>query len=158
MDLADLSSHSKHNDKFKYLLNIIDLFSRYAWSVPLKDKAGTSIAIALKFLFRDRKTIIQSDKCTELVNSTVQQYLKPQGVSIHTTHNPDIKGAIIERFKMTLKTKMYKYSTKSNIPLLRCHKLLANYNNSIHSTIGIPPSKVKPSYIYSVWKKMNSLG
>ena len=49
MDLADLSSLSKHNNKFKYLLNVIDIFSLYAWSVPLKDKTGTSITIALKF-------------------------------------------------------------------------------------------------------------
>ena len=38
MDLADLSSISKYNDKFKYLLNVIDIFSRYVWSIPLKDK------------------------------------------------------------------------------------------------------------------------
>ena len=37
MDLADLSSLAKYNDKFNYLLNVIDIFSRYAWSVPLKD-------------------------------------------------------------------------------------------------------------------------
>jgi transposase InsO family protein len=52
-DLADLSSLSKYNDKFKYLLNVIDIFSRYAWSISLKNKIGTSITTALKFLFRD---------------------------------------------------------------------------------------------------------
>jgi hypothetical protein len=36
-------------------------------------------------------------------------------------------------------------------------KLLTSYNNSVHSTIAMPPSKVNPSNIYSVWKKMNSL-
>ena len=95
MDLADLSSLSIHNHKFKYLLNVIDMFSLYAWSVPLKDNAGTSITTALKFLFRDRKPLtIQSDKGTEFVYATVQQYLKRQGVSFDTTHNPDIKGAM----------------------------------------------------------------
>jgi len=39
--LADLSSLSKYIDKYKYLLNIINIFSRYAWSVPLKDKTAT---------------------------------------------------------------------------------------------------------------------
>ena len=56
MDLADLSSLSKYNEKYRYLLNVIDIFSRYAWSVPLKDKTGTSIKAALNYLFRDRKT------------------------------------------------------------------------------------------------------
>ena len=114
VDLADLSYLSKYNDKYKYLLNVIDIFSRYAWSVPLKDKTGKSIAAALTTLFQNRKpTTIQSDKGTEFVNATVQQYLKRQGVDFHTTHNPDIKGAVIERFNRTLKTKMYKYLTKN---------------------------------------------
>ena len=43
MDLSDLRSLSKYNDKDKYLLIVIDIFSRYAWSVPLKDKIGNSI-------------------------------------------------------------------------------------------------------------------
>jgi hypothetical protein len=67
--------------------------------VPLKNKTGTSITSALKSLFQNRKGItIQSDKDTEFVNVTVQQYLKRQGVNFHMTHNPDIKGAVIERF------------------------------------------------------------
>jgi hypothetical protein len=87
--------------------------------VPLKDKTGTSITSALKSLFQDRKPInIQSEKVTEFVNVTVQQYLKRQGVNFFTTHNPDIKGAVIERFNKSLKTRMFKYFTKNNIPLL----------------------------------------
>jgi hypothetical protein len=65
------------------------MFSRYEWRVPLKDKTGTSIAAALKYLFRDRKPIpIQSDKGTEFVNATVQQYLKRQDINFHTTQIP----------------------------------------------------------------------
>ena len=58
MDLADLSSLSKYNEKYRYLLNVIDIFSRYAWSVPLKDKTGTSIKAALNYLFRDRNQLL----------------------------------------------------------------------------------------------------
>jgi len=43
IDLADLRSLSRYNNKYKYLLNVIDIFSRYAWSVPLKDKTSKSI-------------------------------------------------------------------------------------------------------------------
>jgi len=50
------------------------MFSRYAWSVPLKDKTGNSITSALKSLFQDRKpSTIQSDNGTEFDNVTVQQ-------------------------------------------------------------------------------------
>ena len=97
MDLAELSTLSKYNDKYKYLLNVIDIFSRYSWSVPLKDKTATSITAALKTLFQNRKPInIQSDKGTEFVNGNVPQYLKRQGVRFHTTLYRDIKGAIVE--------------------------------------------------------------
>jgi transposase InsO family protein len=150
MDPADLSSLSRYNDKHKYLLNAIDIFSRYAWSVPLRDKTGTSITAVLKSLFQNRKPItIQSDTGTEFVNETVQQYLKRQGVNFHTIHNPDTKGAIIELFNRTLKTKMYKYFTKNNTCryLDVINKLLTSYNNSVHSKIGMTPSKVNSTNI-----------
>ena len=89
MDLSDLSSLSKYKEKYRYLLNVIDIFSRYAWSVPLKDKTGTSITTVLKYLFRVRKPItIQSDKGIEPENATGQQYLKRQDVNFNTTQIP----------------------------------------------------------------------
>jgi hypothetical protein len=42
-DLADLSSLPKYNEDYKYPLNVLDMFPRYAWSVPLKDKTSTQI-------------------------------------------------------------------------------------------------------------------
>jgi transposase InsO family protein len=150
MDLADLSTISRYNVKYKYLLNVIDIFSRFAWNIPLKDNTACSITAFLKFLFQNRKPItIQSDKGTEFVNTTVQRYLKQKGMHFHTTHNPDIKGAVIERFNRTLKSKMYRYFTRNNT--YRCldviDDLLTSYNNSRHSTIGIPSSKVNPTNI-----------
>ena len=160
MDVADLSSLSKYNNKYKYLFNVIDVFSRYARSPPLKDKNANSITTALKSLLLNRKPIaLQSDKGTEFVNSTVLRYLKQQGVNFYTTHNPDIKGAIIERFNRTLKTKMYKYFTKNNTyrNLDVIGQLLTGYKNSVHSRVGMAPSKVNPSNIYSVWQRINTL-
>jgi len=115
MDLAHLSSLSKYNDKYNNLLNVIDIFSRYAWGVLLKDKTATSIIAGLKSLFQNRKPIsIQSEKGTEFVNGTVQQYLKRQGVSFHEIHNLDIKGAMVERFQRSLNSSMYKFFSKND--------------------------------------------
>jgi len=111
-------------------------------------------------LFQNGKPIsTQSDKGTEFVNATVQQYLKGQGVSFHTTHNPDIKGAIVERFQRSLKSIMCKLFTKNNTYryLGVINKLIIGYNSSAHSTIGMPPSKVTPSNIHSAWRKVKSL-
>ena len=73
----------------RYLLYVIDIFSRYAWSVPLKDKTGTSIKAALNYLFRNRNPItLQSDKGTEFVNATFHKYLRRKDVNFHTTQIP----------------------------------------------------------------------
>jgi transposase InsO family protein len=123
--------------------------------VPLKDNSGNSVVEALTILFQDRKpNTIQSDKGTEFVNTTVQQYLERKGVDFHTSHVLDIKGAAIERFNRTLKTRMYKYFTKfSTYRYVETKSnLLAGYNRAVHSTIGMPPGS-SPSNIYSVWQK-----
>jgi hypothetical protein len=52
--------------------------------------------------------------------------LKRQGVTFHTTNNRDMKGAIVERFNKTLKTNMYTYLTKNDIPLLGRYKYSYN--------------------------------
>ena len=57
MDLADLSSHSKYNDRHNSLLNVIGIFSSYAWNVLLKDKTGTPNTSVLKFLFQNIKPV-----------------------------------------------------------------------------------------------------
>ena len=48
VDLADMQSLNKYNKGIKYLLCTIDLFSKYAWVIPIKDKKGTSIVNAFK--------------------------------------------------------------------------------------------------------------
>ena len=57
VDLADMQSLSKFNKGFKYLLCAIDLLSKYAWVIPIKDKKGSSIVNAFKKNnFRKKKT------------------------------------------------------------------------------------------------------
>ena len=57
VDLADMQSLSKFNKAFKYLLCAIDLLSKYAWVIPIKDKKGSSIVNAFKKNnFRKKKT------------------------------------------------------------------------------------------------------
>ena len=91
----------------------MDIISRYAWTVLLKNKTGTTITSALKSLFENRKPItIQSDKGTDFVIATIHLYLKRQRVNFHTTHNTYIKGAVIERFNKSLKTRCMNISQR----------------------------------------------
>jgi hypothetical protein len=84
--------------------------------------------------------------------------LQREGVQFHTTHNPDIKGVIIERFNRTLKTRMYKFFTRfSTYRYLDALSALVASYKTVHSTIGMAPGKVSPANVYSVWHRVNSL-
>ena len=54
-DLADMKLISKFNKGFRFLLGVIDIFSKYAWVVPLKDKNGVNIVNALQEILDDAK-------------------------------------------------------------------------------------------------------
>ena len=98
------------------------------------------------------------NKGTDFVNTYVQWYLKRQAVNFHTSHNPDIKWITMERFKMILKSKMYKDFKKNNTfrYLDIIGKLLTSYNSG-NSTKSMSLNKVNPSNIYYVRLRMNSL-
>ena len=145
-DLVDLQSISKNNDGYKYLLTCIDVLSKYAWVVPLKNKTGISIIEAFESIFTDRKiTKLQTDKGTEFINKPVQKYLDDLNVRHFTTENGDIKACIVERFNRSLKTRMWRYFTKNSTYryLDVLPKLTKAYNNSYHRKIKTKPSDVK---------------
>ena len=52
-DLIDLRSHSKVNDGFKYILMVIDVFSKFGWAVPIKSKTGSAVAEALEPILKE---------------------------------------------------------------------------------------------------------
>ena len=75
VDLADMQSLSKYNKGIKYLLCAIDLFSKYAWVVPIKDKKGASIVNAFKKIISKRKTNkIWVDQGSAFYNSTFKDF------------------------------------------------------------------------------------
>ena len=55
VDVGDMQSLSKYNKGIKYLLSAIDLFSKYEWVIPIKDKKGTSIVNAIKKIISKRR-------------------------------------------------------------------------------------------------------
>ena len=144
-DLVDLKMFSRFNSGYKYILTLIDVFSRKAWAIPVKSKLGKDIKKALQTVFSQNKPqILQTDKGREFINDTVQEYLKDEGVYFFTSQNDDIKCAIVERFNRTLKGKMFKYftskGTKRYINVLQ--DLVNSYNNSKHRSIKMTPNEV----------------
>ena len=145
-DLVDLAKLSSYNKGFRYLLTCIDVLSRYAWVVPLKDKTGKTLKDAFQVIFKSGRCPIrlQTDKGTEFTNRVFQKFLKEHDVHFFTTYNEETKASIVERFNRTLKTKMWKYFThRETLTYVEgLSEMVASYNHTVHRTIGIPPAEV----------------
>ena len=113
VDLADMQSLSKFNKGFKYLLCAIDLFSKYAWVIPIKDKKGTSIVNAFKKIISEgqrKPNKIWVDQGSEFYNKSFKDFLKINNIKMYSTYNEG-KFVVAERFIRTLKNKIFKHMT-----------------------------------------------
>ena len=111
-DLIDMKSFKHYNNKVSYILTVIDIFSKYAWAVPIRKKTGAEITRAFESIFAQRKPEkIQTDKGTEFINRETQKLFADHNIHWFTTENVEIKCAVVERFNRTLKERMFKYFT-----------------------------------------------
>ena len=146
VDLADMQSLSKKNKGIKYLLCAIDLFSKYAFVVTLKDKKGISITNAFKKIIKqsDRKpNKIWVDQGGEFYNHVFKKWLSDNDIIMYSTFNEG--KSVAERFIGTLKNKLYKHmaATGKNVYYNVLDDIVNKYNNTKHSTIKMKPKDVK---------------
>ena len=82
MDLADMQSLKDYNDGYRYLLVCIDVFSKYAWIVPIKSKTGPALVEAFKVILSSGRKPhkIMTDQGTEFFNKSFQTLLKNEGI------------------------------------------------------------------------------
>ena len=157
-DLIDLQKLKKDNNGYVYLLTCIDVLSKYAWVVPLKDKTGASLVTAFQEIFSEGRVPLklQTDKGTEFKNRLVQKLLREFKVDFFTTENEEIKASVVERFNRTLKEKLWRYFTKSNS--LRYLDVLPDvvrsYNHSFHRSIQRAPVEVSTKNQEDVWQQL----
>ena len=87
VDLADMQSLSKYNKEIKHLLYVIDLFSKFAWVVPLKEKRGISIVYAFqKIISKGRRpNKISVDQGGEFYNKLFNRFLKINNIEMYST-------------------------------------------------------------------------
>ena len=141
-DLVEMQKFAKLNKGYRYLITCIDIFSKFAWVIPLKDKKGITIKNALQKIFKQRKPILLwTDKGTEFYNKQVQDLLNKNDIKLYSTNNSEIKSAVVERFNRTFKNMMYKKFTENNNTIFYniLDELVNNYNNKYHSTIKMTP-------------------
>ena len=146
-DLADVQLISKFNKEFRFLLCVIDIFSEYAWVVPLKDKKGASIVDTFQNIIDDsnrKPNKIWADKGSEFYNNSFKKWLKDNDIEMYSIHNEG-KSVVAERFIRTLKTKIYKYMTSvsKNVYIDKLDDMVNEYNNTYHRTIKMKSVDVK---------------
>jgi transposase InsO family protein len=98
-DLADMRNLASYNGGYSYILTCIDVFSRYAFAVPVKDKRGISVSAAFEKIFADRvPNMVQTDRRLEFLNGSVQDVFLKHRIHHCFSLNDDIKAAVVERF------------------------------------------------------------
>ncbi|XP_015793694.1 uncharacterized protein LOC107370222 [Tetranychus urticae] len=156
-DLVEMQEFAQQNNGYRYIITIIDSFSKYAWAFPIKQKTALAVTKVFTELFKLRKPVsLRTDKGKEFVNSNLQKLLKDNNIRFYTSSNRDIKCAIVERFNRTLKSKMFKFFTAKGTRKFTdvLQALMSGYNKSYHRTIKMSPNSVNENNSDNVFRNM----
>ena len=141
-DLIDKSFLSKYNNNYKFILTVIDIFTKYAWAIPLKNKSGLSITKGFKTILSEgqKPENLWVDRGSEFYNKTFKSLLKEYEAKLYSTYS-DLKAVFIERFNRTLlhiKNKPM-FINGDGIWVNILNDAVVTYYNNIHSTINMTP-------------------
>lgn len=144
MDLVEVQELSQYNDNVRYLLNVIDTFTRFAFVRPLKDKKASTVLDQFKSILieaKEKPHMIVMDKGTEFMNQQFKTFCDNQKITL-VNPQANIHAAYIERFNRTLQTIMYKYMTEheTNRYIDVLPDLVKSYNNRKHRMINMSPN------------------
>ena len=147
VDLADMQPLSRKNKGIKYLLCTTDLYSKYAFVIPLKDKKGISTVNAFNKIIKQSKRKLNKiwiDQGGEFYNNVFKKWLSDNDIILYSTYNEG-KSVVAERFVRTLKNKLNKHMTATGKSVYYdvSNDVVNKYNNTKHSTIKIKPIDVK---------------
>ena len=136
-----MSIISKFSKGIKYLYCVIDLLSRFAWVIGIKDKKGTSIVNGFQKIVDNSKrkpNKIWVDHGSEFYNKAFKDFLKRNDRVMYFAFNEG-KSVVAERFIKTLKNKIYKHMTTAgkNVYFNALDDIVGKYNNTYHSSIKI---------------------
>ena len=113
VDLADMQSLNRKNKGIRYLLCAIDLYSKYAFVIQLKDKKGISIVNAFNKIIKQsnrKPNKIWVGQGGEFYNNAFKKWLLDNDIIMYSVYNEG-KSVVAERFIRTLKNKLYKHMT-----------------------------------------------
>ena len=148
-DLVDMQSFSRSNKGVKYILMIIDVFSKYGWAIPLQTKTGPEVTNAFRDLWKTQQSPqkLWTERGKEFYNKSMKDLLEKNKVQLYATGNEE-KSSIVERWNRTVKRNMWKYFSANNtmnyIDILP--NLIKKCNNTYHRSITCTPTRAPSSY------------
>ena len=145
-DLVDFSLLKSYNENYKYILVVVDVFSKKAFIAYLKTKSSSDMIEAFERVMSktDKFQKLQTDMGREFLNRPFQCWLKQHRIEHFHTQNFDTKATIAKRFIRTLKERLWCYFTYTNtrryVKVLPA--LVESYNNTYDGAIGRTPNSV----------------
>lgn len=145
-DLVEMIPYATRNKSMKYILTVINIFSKKAFARALKNKTGPEVTKAMESILDSMRHPIHNlhvDNGKEFYNASMKSMLRERNINMYSTFTTK-KAAIVERFNRTLKSKMWKqFSYRHSykwIDILQ--ELVDDYNNTKHRTIKMRPNEV----------------
>ena len=153
-DLQDVRNISKDNEGVQYILVLQDIFSRYLFTAPLKQKTATNMIEALKTIFASgrKPEVLRTDKGKEFKNHRVASFLKDEDVHQIFTEN-ETKSNFAERSIQNLENRLHRMFThnQSYEFLSKLQSVTDNINNTPSRPLGgITPASVTKKNVEEV--------
>ena len=144
MDILDLKDYGSENNKgYRYVLLIIDNFSKFGWTVPLKNKNAQTIKDSFENILinsKRRPNLIESDRGKEFYNNIFQDFLNKNNIKLYS-RNSSFGSVFAERFNRTirdlLKRPVFEKCESNWIDVLPV--ITKQYNTRIHSSTKLTP-------------------
>lgn len=164
-DLVIMIPYARENKGNKYLLTVIDVFSKFAWAEPVKSKSAADVTNAMSRILKQNRTPknLQTDNGKEFYNSEFTNLMKKYKINHYSTYS-NLKASVVERFNRTLKNCMWReFSLQGTYKWDKIlQKLVSKYNNTKHRTIGLKPINVTKSnekfLLNTVYSKIKIFG
>ena len=153
-DLADMQLISKFNKHIQFLLCVTDIYGKYAWVVPLKDKKRLTTTKAFQEILGEsgcKPNKIWVDKDREIYDRSIKSWLQDNYIEMHSTQDEG-KSVVSERFITTLKNK-YMTSIPKRVYIDKLDVIMNKYN-AYHNTIKIKLAGVNQAHILTLSKKI----
>ena len=158
-DLADMQGIARQNGKMRYLLIVIEVFFKFALSLPVHSKNADAIIAAydqvLKVAQPRHPWRLQADKGKKFLNSDFQGLMQHNGMQ-HFANESERKVTVVKRFNQIIKTRIWtSFSDRGSVRWVDViQNIVKAYNHSHHRSIGMAPVNVQKKEEDSLWVRL----